>query len=161
MSIKSESLTEIQVSDLETNNEIEDNDSFKSRSLPEIPLMSESSDTCDTKETEWLDDTFYQHAYTVSNLESAKLKLSNFVVKLHDFNPIRALFDSGAMCSCISYKLFTKISDKIDIMWKTLRVNTASGTTSDPIGIVSLTMNIEEHSFKHNFVICTKLKQPL
>ena len=30
-----------------------------------------------------------------------------------------------------------------------------------PIAIVQLTMNIEEHILKHNFIICTRLKQPL
>ena len=41
------------------------------RSKPEIPLTSESSDTCGTDETEWLDNTFYHYAQTVSNLEYA------------------------------------------------------------------------------------------
>ena len=30
-----------------------------------------------------------------------------------------------------------------------------------PVGIVQLTMNMEEHSFKHNCIRCAKLKQPL
>ena len=94
-------------------------------------------------------------------MEYAKLKLSKFEVKLHDFDHIIALFDTGATCSCISYQLFTKIADKVEVIRKTLRVNTASGTTLGPIGIVHLAMNIEEHSFKHNFIICTELKQPL
>ena len=33
--------------------------------------------------------------------------------------------------------------------------------TSGPIGKVQLSMNIEEHSFKHNLIIYIKLKQPL
>ena len=40
-------------------------------------------------------------------------------------------------------------------------VKTASGTTLGLTGIVPLKMNIEEHSFEHKFIICTKLKQPL
>ena len=40
--------------------------------------------------------TLKKHAHTVSNLEYATLKLSNFSVKLHDFDPIIALFDTGA-----------------------------------------------------------------
>ena len=96
----------------------------------------------------------------VSNYEYAKLKQSNFAVKLYDCNPIRALFDTGATCSCISYILFMKISDKLDVKRKTLQVHTASGTTLDPIVIVNMTKNIEEHNFKHNSITYTKLKQP-
>ena len=149
-------------SNLDTSTETEDNDSMGWRSLPEMPLTSEDSDTCDMDETEWLDDNFfYQQAHMVSNLEYAELKLSNFTVKLHYCDPIIALFDTGATCSCISYQLFTKISDKVNVITKTLWVNTASGTTPGPLGIAHLTMNIEEHSFKYNFIICTKLKHIL
>ena len=52
MTIKNDSVTDIQVSDLDTNTEIENNNSFRWRSIPEIPSMPESSDTCDTDETE-------------------------------------------------------------------------------------------------------------
>ena len=58
MTIENDSVTEIQVNDLDSNTEIKDNDSLGWSSLPEIPLMSESSDTCDTDQTEWLDDRF-------------------------------------------------------------------------------------------------------
>ena len=161
MTMKNESVTKIQVNDLDTGTEIEDNDSLGWRSLPEIPLTSESSDTCDMDKTKWLDNIFYQHTHTVLNLEYAKLKLSYFAVKHHDFDPIIALFNTGATCSCILYQLFMKISDKVDIIRKTQRVNTVTGTTLCPIGIAHLAMNIEEHNFQHNFIICTKLKQPL
>ena len=42
---KNNSVAEIQVIDLDTSTEIEDNDSMGGRSLPEIPLTSENSDT--------------------------------------------------------------------------------------------------------------------
>ena len=42
-----------------------------------------------------------------------------------------------------------------------LQVNTARGTTSDPIGIFPLLLDINDHTFIHNFIICKKLKQPL
>ena len=71
---------------------------------------------------------------------------------LHNLDLIIALFDTGAMCSCISYQLFTKIADKVDIIRKTLRANTASGTTLGPIGIVHFIMNKEEHSFEQNYM---------
>ena len=52
-----------------------------------------------------------------------------------------------------------KIVGKVDMTCKILHVNTASGTTSGPLGLMPLIMNTEEHSFKHNFIICMKLKQ--
>ena len=80
MIIKNDSVTEIQVSDLYTSTETEDNDSLGRISLPKIPLTSESSDTCETDETEWLDDRFilyyfyYMHEIetTFNNLTLAK-----------------------------------------------------------------------------------------
>ena len=137
-----DSATEIQVNDIDTSIETEDNDSTGWRSLPEMPLTTEDSDTCDTDETEWIFDTFHQTTHTVSNLEYAKLKLSNFaVVNLHECDPIIALFHTGAICSYIVYQLVTKISDKVDIIKKTLWLNMANGATLTLIGIVQLTMN--------------------
>ena len=49
MTIKNDSVTDIQVTDLGTSTEIEGNDSLGWRSLLEIPLMSESSDTDKTE----------------------------------------------------------------------------------------------------------------
>ena len=98
-------MTEIQVSDLDTNTEIEDNDSSGCRHLPEIAFTSEDSNS---DETEWLDQTFYQSIHTVSNWEYAKLKLSHFAVKLQNSEPIIALSDTGPTCSCISFQLYTK-----------------------------------------------------
>ena len=37
----------------------------------------------------------------------------------------------------------------------------ASGIALVMIGIVPFIMNIEEDRFRYNFIICTKLKQPL
>ena len=84
------SVTEIQVSNLDTRTKIEDNDSSDWRHLPEIPSTSEDSNSGKTDDTEWLDEHFYQNTYTVSNLEYAKLKWSNFVVKLQNCDPIIA-----------------------------------------------------------------------
>ena len=54
-----------------------------------------------------------------------------------------------------------KILDRVNAIKKPLWINTTSGTTLGPIGLKQLTMNMEEHSFRHNLIICTKLKQPL
>ena len=44
----------------------------------------------------------------VSNLECAKLKLSDFAVKRNDCDPIFALYDTVATCYCISFLTFHK-----------------------------------------------------
>ena len=92
-------VSEIQASDLDTSTKMEDNDSMGWKSLPEMPLTSEDSDTCDMDETEWLNNYFYQQAHTVSSLEYTKLQLSNFAVKHHDCDPI--IIDTRATISCI------------------------------------------------------------
>ena len=57
------------------------------------------------------------------------------------------MFDTEATCSCISKQVFEKILDKINLIRKPLKVNTASGATLGPIGITSLDLNIEEQNF--------------
>ena len=57
-------------------------------------------------------------------------------------------------------KVFKKIVDKINLIRKPLKVNTAIEATLGPIGIALLDVNIEEQNFTHNFIVCTKLKQP-
>ena len=54
-----------------------------------------------------------------------------------------------------------KILDIVDTMQKSLRVNTVSGMTLGTIGIVPLIPDIDNHTFVHNFIIHTKLKQSL
>ena len=44
---------------------------------------------------------------------------------------------------------------------KPLKVNTVTGATLGPIGIVQLELNIHDENFLHNFIVCTKLKQNL
>ena len=48
---KNDSVSKIQVSDLDTSTKIEDNDSSGYRHFPEIPSTSEDSDSCETDET--------------------------------------------------------------------------------------------------------------
>ena len=77
----------------------------------------------------------------------------NFVIKILSTEIIIALFDAGATCSCISYQLFIKNSDRVDVTHKSLKVNTGGGTTLGPIGIAHLELNIHDHVFVHNFII--------
>ena len=54
-----------------------------------------------------------------------------------------------------------KIADKINLIRKPLKVNTARRATSGPIGIAPLDLNVEEQNSAHNCIVCTKLKQNL
>ena len=65
-------MTEIQVSDLDTSTEIEDNDSSDWRHLPEIPSKSEDSNSGKIDETEGLDDIFIKNhtQYPIWNMLS-------------------------------------------------------------------------------------------
>ena len=95
---------------------------------------------------------------TISNLEYAELKLSNFAVKLLRTEPVTALFDTGATCSWISQQIFIKISDKVNMIMKPLKVNTASRATLEPIGIDPLELNIDDQNFVHNFHCMYKIE---
>ena len=120
-------ISEIQVSDSEEGIDTDDNDndSVGWRSLPDMVTTLEDSDSSDTDGAEWLDDSAYEQNHTISNSEYTKLKLSNFVVKILNTEPITALFDTGATCSCLSQQVFMKISNKVKMMKKPLKLNTA------------------------------------
>ena len=66
---------------------------MRGNNLPDIIMTPDNSDTSDTNEMEWL-DMFYKQNHTISNLEYAKLKLSNFTVKILKTELIIALFDT-------------------------------------------------------------------
>ena len=113
---KTNTVSEIQFSDSNQSMDIGEND-IDSRgwgSLPDIVTTSKDSDSSGTDGTEWLGDSFYEQNHTISNLQCAKLKWSNFAVKLLSIEPITALFDTGATCLCISQLLFMKISDIVN-----------------------------------------------
>ena len=117
-----------QVSDFDHSTDTEDKDAMGWRNLSEI-ATSEDSESCDTDKTEGLDNNFYEQNHTISNLEYATVKLSNFVIEILSIEPIIALYDTGATCSCISHQLFMKISYGVDMTQKSLKVNTSRGTT--------------------------------
>ena len=54
-----------------------------------------------------------------------------------------------------------KFSDKVNMIKKPLKVDTASRATLGPIGITLLELNISDQNFADNFIVCTKLKQRL
>ena len=59
------------------------------------------------------------------------MKLSNCTILILNNEPIVALFDTGATCSCTSQHLFQIISHKVNMTKVSLQVNTTSGTALD------------------------------
>ena len=90
----------------------EENDSIVWRSLPRILESSQEGDICNSDDGKWLLQDFYIQEHMISNIEYAKLKLSNFAVKILKNEPIIVLFDTGVTCSCISHHLFQKYLTK-------------------------------------------------
>ena len=43
-------------------------------------------------------------------------RLATFDVKLFSTEPVTALFNTGATCSCISFQLYSKVSDKAQVV---------------------------------------------
>ena len=58
----------------------------------------------------------------------------------------------GATSSCISQQILKKIADKINMIRILLKVNTVSGATLCPIGIVPLDLNVGDQNFMCNFL---------
>ena len=72
-----------------------------------------------------------------------------------------ALFDTGATCSCISYKTFQTIITNKKIINEKIRVVQADGHSLDPIGTVELDINLGKEQFKYKFIVCRNLKTPI
>ena len=97
----------------------------------------------------------------MSSVQEVKGKLATFIVKLFNTEPISILFEPGVTCSCISVSLDDQISKKVTMVEKHLRVGQADGTSLGPEGLVKLLIEINNNHFKHLFIVCQKLKQPL
>ena len=90
-----------------------------------------------------------------------KGKLATFIIKLFNTEPVSALFDTGAMCSCISASFYDQISMKVAMTKKHLRVGQADGTRLSPKYLVRLLIEINDNHFEHLFIVCPNHKQPL
>ena len=71
------------------------------------------------------------------------------------------MFDTGATCSCISYKTFQTIINNKKIINKKIWVVQADGHSLDPIGTVELDINLGKEQFKYKFIVCRNLKTPI
>ena len=71
------------------------------------------------------------------------------------------MFDTGAKCSCISYKTFQTIINNKKITNEKIQVVQADGHSLDPIGTVELDINLGKEQFKYKFIVCRNLKTPI
>ena len=71
------------------------------------------------------------------------------------------MFDTGATCSCISYKTFQTIINNKKIINENIQVVQADGHSLDPIGTVELDINLGKEQFKYKFIACRNLKTPI
>ena len=104
--------------------------------------------------TEWLDNLGATDNI-VSNMQAMKGKLATFIIKLFHTEPVSALFDTGATCSCIWASLYNQTSKKVAMTKKDLRVGQADGTSLGPKGLVRLLIEIiNDNHFEHLFIVC-------
>ena len=72
-----------------------------------------------------------------------------------------ALFDTGATCSCVSYKTFQMIINNKKIINLKIRVVQADGHSLDLIGTIELDINLGNEQFNYKFIVCRNLKTPI
>ena len=80
----------------------------------------------------------------------AKGRQAKFPVIVNNTQSAIALFDTGATCSCISYKTFQKIITNKKIINEKIRVVQADGHSLDPIGTVELDIQLGKEQFSTN-----------
>ena len=103
--------------------------------------------------------TFFYHIVWI--VQPTPGRLAIFDVKLFSTAPVTALFNTVTTCSCISFPLYSQISDKAQIVEMQLLVGQADGMSLCPKGIVKVTLAINDKQFEHTFIMCQNLKQPL
>ena len=89
--------------------------------------------------------------------------LAHFPIQLSSMSHTKALFDTGASCSCVSQVLFDHLLEdhniKIHLQPMNLWVGQADGTSLMLRGIVILIVQLHTHSFAYPFVVCVSLQQ--
>ena len=88
-----------------------------------------------------------------------KGRLATFIFKLFNTEPMSALFDTGAMCSCTSVSLYDQISKKVAMIKRHLKVGQEDGTSLGPKGLLRPLIEINNNYFEHLFIVCQNLKQ--
>ena len=127
---------------------------------PDLNSESDSDKHHSLLGRQWLNDLSTSD-HILSNVQAMRGKLATFIVKLFNSEPVSALFDIGAMCSCISTSLYDQIYEKVAMIKKHLKVGQAYGTSLGPNGLVRLLIEINNNHFEHLFIVCQNLKPPL
>ena len=127
---------------------------------PDLDSESDSDEEDSLFGTEWLDNLCALD-HVVSSVQEVKGKLATFIIKLFSKEPVLALFDTRGTCSCISVSLYEQICKKVTIVEKHLRVVQVYGASLGMKGLVKLLIEINSNHFKHLFIVCQNLKQPL
>ena len=115
---------------------------------PDCVITSSEDDFTDSKD-EWL---CFAHT---------KGRPAKFPVIIDNTQSAIALFNTGATCSCISYKTFQKIIKDKKIINNKIKVVQADGHSLDPIGMVELKVTLGKEQFKYKFIVCKNLKTPI
>ena len=121
--------------------------------FPDLSSESDSDEEDSLFGTEWL-DSLCTSDHIVSNMQEEKGKLATFIIKLFNAEPVLALFDTGATCSCISVSLHEWIAKKVIMVEKHLRVGQADGTSLGVKGQVKLLIEIYNKHFEHLCIVC-------
>ena len=71
----------------------------------------------------------------------------------------KALIDSGAAISCITYAIYQLTDDsfKTRIQPTTMMLNTADGSPMTALGMTAIHLRIADFKFTHNFIICDRV----
>ena len=82
-------------------------------------------------------------------------------ITVHSGKCYKALIDSGATISLLSYSNYKKIEDcyKTPIQPTTAKLNTSDGSPMSAIGMTALHLRIAEFKFTYNFIICDQLPE--
>ena len=82
---------------------------------PDVDYNSDSESDELTYTDEWL-KILHGLKHMVLIIHHTPSRLATFNVKLFGTEPVTALFDTGATCSCISFPLYKQISDKVQML---------------------------------------------
>ena len=80
-------------------------------------------------------------------------------ITVHDSKHYKALFNSGAAISLLTYSTYQHIDNsfKTPIQPTTAKLNTADGSPMTALGITALHLRMADFNFTHNFVLCNRL----
>ena len=84
---------------------------------------------------------------------------NRFPIQIRMSDPIIAVFDTGATCSCINEKTARKTGQLHAMKQCYATVNQADGKTSlGPLGVIVLPITIGKSTYNHEFIVCKYLK---